>query len=226
MGKWRYGDLTAVAAIALGTAVAVAGSSFAVRFLRTAHGQMGAPVPPHHHRFGPGMRSRAPAAPLAPSAPTAPHLPAGVAFYASSLGAGLAFEGDYSGRLTWDGSALEVDIPLAMVRRESVGGPPTYLAGIALALVEDADTPQGWRMVRRGRLHLATGAFHVGADTWLRHVHLRLDGLKDEDLEGRRLIIIQQLDVEDATGSHPAWTYTQADRSLLARLMGGILGGC
>ena len=169
------------------------------------------------------MRSRAPVAPVPPMpAPS----PAGVAFYASSLGAGLPFEGDYSGRLTWDGSALEVDIPLAMVRRESVDGTPTYLAGISLALVEDADTPQGWRIVRQGKLRLATGAIHVGADTWLRDVHLRLDGLKDEDLEGRRLVIVQQLDVEDATGSHPAWTYTQADRSLLARLMGGILGGC
>jgi len=223
MGKGRYGDLMAVGAIALGTAMAVTGSAFAARLLRTAHGQLGVPVPARHHRFGPGMRSRAPVAPVPPMPP---HSPAGVAFYASSLGAGLPFEGDYSGRLTWDGSALEVDIPLAMVRRESVGGTPTYLAGISLALVEDADTPQGWRIVRQGRLHLATGAIHVGADTWLRDVHLRLDGLKDEDLEGRRLVIVQQLDVEDATGSHPAWTYTPADRSLLARLMGGILDGC
>lgn len=223
MGKWRYGDLMAVGAIALGTAMAVAGSAFAVRLLRTARGHMGVPVPVQLHRFGPGIRSRAPAAPV-PPAPRRP--PAGIAFYASSLGAGLPFEGDYSGRLTWDGSALEVDIPLAMVRRESVGGTPTYLAGISLALVQDADTPQGWRIVRQGKLHLATGAIHVGADTWLRHVHLRLEGLKEEDLEGRRLVIVQQLDVEDATGSHPAWTYTQADRSLLARLMGGILGGC
>lgn len=223
MSTWRGGNRAAVVAIAAGAAVAITVSWLAVGRLRTVDAYGRRSVPAVDTRLMAGAQSPTCAAPARSG--SSPAL-AGIAFYASSLGNGLPFEGDYAGRLTWDGSGLEVDLPLALVRRESVGGAPTYVAGIALALAKDAATPEGWRIVRQGPLHLATGATHRGADTWMRNVHLRLDGLEEEDLEGRRLVIVQQLDVEDATGSHPAWTYTAADRDLLPRLMGGILGGC
>lgn len=199
MNTRHLGDRTALTAIAAGTALALLWTPAVVGRLARSE--------------------RGPAEPQPPIADAA-----GIAFYASSLGSGWSFEGDYSGRLIWNGSGLEVDLPVAMIRQESAEGAATHVVGIALALA--ADTDSGWTLVRQGPLHLTRGATPAGMDTWMRNVRLRLDGISEQDLEGRWLVIVQQLEVEDATGSHTAWTYAHADRTLLPRLMDGVLDGC
>lgn len=209
MGIRGSGDPTAVVAIIVGTALAVWLLPSAVASTHEAEpASRGAMV---------ASETAAPEVELMASA-------GGVAFYASSLDGGWGLEGDYGGRLSFDGQNLRVVLSSAFARAAATGGDAPHLQGIRLALAEE--TAQGWRIVSEGPMHRLDRALQEGETLDLRGMSLVLPDLVESELADRWLVIVHELREDGPAGWSTAWTYTHADRELIPRLMGWVEDGC